>query len=534
MSAVTFSLLCALVLAALYNNALWRVFLDNVNFAGLGDYGFALFAFIALSCWLCVFLLLGSVKYLTRPFAVTVFIVAALVSYFASEYGVIINKSMIRNALQTDVREARELMNWNLLLHMVLYALVPILLMLQIRIRYRPFVAELRQRLVAIVITILVLLGSIGLFYKEFTFLFRQHTVMRSLINPVYPISSFIKVLRHRPRANAPVEKIGLDAKRVQGTDTGLPLLMVVVVGETARADHFSLNGYTRITNPLLQSKAVFNFRNTRSCGTSTAESLPCMFAPSGRADYSPAKAAQMENILDIAQRTGVRTVWLDNNSGCKGVCKRIPDRQTWNLKQADLCKDGECFDEILLQELSRYLRQNPKPTDTLIILHQKGSHGPAYYKRVPDRFRKYTPECNSVSLQECQRQEVINSYDNTILYTDFFLSKLIESLQKESKQYKTGLIYMSDHGESLGELGIYLHGLPYVLAPAAQTHIPHIEWYSPELLRLNGISRTCLSEAGKGAYSHDNLFHTLLGLMNIKTRLYQPDLDILRQCQPS
>jgi len=532
--AITFSVVCAVTLAALYNNALWRVFFENVSFTGPGDYAFSLFAFLALSCWIGLFLLLASVKYVTRPFAIVVFIIAALVSYFASEYGVIINKSMIRNALQTDVREATELLNFKLVWYLALYALIPVVLMLMVRIRYRPFGRELLRRLIAIAVTLVLLLGSLGLFYKEFTFLFRQHTVMRSLINPVYPISSLIKVLRKRPRADQPVRKIALDAKRRTDPPGSKPLLLVVVVGETARADHFSINGYARQTNPLLEKEPIFSFANTVSCGTSTAESLPCMFSHLSRKDYSPARARGFENLLDVSVRTGIRTFWLDNNSGCKGVCKRIASKDTWNLKQPDLCNPEECFDAILWRELAQYLDGQKQPRDTLIVMHQKGSHGPAYYKRVPDRFRKYRPECNSVSLQDCQRQEVINSYDNTILYTDYFLAGLIDRLRKRSPQYRSAMIYMSDHGESLGENGIYLHGLPYFLAPAAQTHIPHIEWYSPGFLRQARITRQCLEAKQSASYSHDNLFHTVLGILNIETRDYQPQLDVLKSCRPT
>ncbi len=533
LGAVSFSVMCAVVLATFYNDALWQVFFTNTSLSNTGDYAFSVFAFIALSCWLCIFLLLASLFNLSRPFTIVVFVAAALVSYFSSEYGIVVNKSMIRNALEASSDEVFELLNLKMALYMLVYGLVPAIIIMAIPIQRLPIRQELPRRVLAVVATAVLLVGSLLIFNKEFTFLIRQHTVMRSLVNPVYPISALAKVIVHEPKVTPMVQTLAMDAQRKVSLETHKPMLFVVVVGETARAKNFSINGYPRKTNPLLAEKDILSFKNTLSCGTSTAESLPCMFSHLGRSDFSTVGFRNVENLLDIFKRVGIETHWLDNNTGCKAVCNRIPTKATWNIKHAELCSTDECFDEILLHELKQH-RDKPSNKDTLIVLHQKGSHGPAYYKRVPESFNQFKPGCQLVSLQDCDRQEVINSYDNTILYTDYVLAKLIDYLQEQSEHYRTGMIYMSDHGESLGEMGLYLHGMPYFIAPTEQIHVPNIHWYSDGLLEQANIDRSCLNVLQSGSYSHDNLFHTLLGIMHVQTSEYQQQLDILGPCRPS
>ena len=141
-------------------------------------------------------------------------------------------------------------------------------------------------------------------------------------------------------------------------------------------------------------------------------------------------------------------------------------------------------------------------------------------------------PECATNQVQDCPREQIINAYDNSILYTDYFLSQVIHFLQKNSSQYNTVLLYMSDHGESLGENGIYLHGLPYKIAPDTQIHIPFIMWLSPEFASNFNIDTACLKQHSNEAYSHDNLFHSVLGMLDIQTGEYDAELDIFNRCR--
>ena len=169
---------------------------------------------------------------------------------------------------------------------------------------------------------------------------------------------------------------------------------------------------------------------------------------------------------------------------------------------------------------------------DTLIVLHPQGSHGPAYYRRYPEAFRRFTPDCRTQQVQTCSQPEIVNAYDNTIVYTDDILAEVIAQLRRRAVGLDTAMLYLSDHGESLGENGLYLHGMPYSLAPAEQTHVPFMLWLSPQLEAHAGLRRQCLLDNADISYSHDNLFHSVLGLFRIRTDAYEPAMDILEECR--
>ena len=356
-------------------------------------------------------------------------------------------------------------------------------------------------------------------FSKFYTSFFREHKPLRYYTNPtywIYSIGNYIsKTLSSKEII---VKQIGLDAKITNNFKRAK--LVIMVVGEAVRADHLSLNGYIKETTPLLQKENIINFSNMHSCGTSTAHSVPCMFSPFDRGDYSYKKGISHENVLDVLHHTGkIAILWRDNNSDSKGVAIRLSYEDYKSSKNNTICKEGECRDEGMLVGLEDYIKkQNGK--NILIVLHQMGNHGPAYYKRYPKEFEKFTPVCKSNQLEECSKESINNAYVNAILYTDYFLSKIINLLKKYENLYQTTMIYMSDHGESLGENGIYLHGLPYFIAPNAQTHIGALIWFGDNNQNQIDSNRN---------YSHDNLFHTLLGLFDVKTEVYQRDKDMFR-----
>ena len=163
-----------------------------------------------------------------------------------------------------------------------------------------------------------------------------------------------------------------------------------------------------------------------------------------------------------------------------------------------------------------------------LVVLHTMGSHGPAYYKRYPDSFEVFTPTCQTNQLNECNDEEINNAYDNTIIYTDYVLSKLISVLEKNTKVDESAMFYISDHGESLGENGLYLHGMPYFIAPDEQKKVAALMWFNEGLSQSLDIDS--IKEKIEVPLSHDNLIHTLLGFMSIETKVYQRNMDIVAQ----
>lgn len=530
LNAVVFSVICAVVIVLFYNNGFWGVYFKNVDMSTFKSAAFLAATFLVLVLWISLHFYLIGIKYIFKPLAITLFLIASIVSYFTSAYGVIVDNSMIRNSMETNFSEASELISASFLLHLFFYGMVPSVIIAFTQLRYKAVGKEVLKRGTAVLIAISMIAISFFLFNKEFTFLFRQHPELRSLINPAYPVYAFAKYMK-KQSGNVQIQPVGLDARQTHpGRVRGKRTLLVIVVGETARAENFALNGYERDTNPQLGKADIIDFNNTYSCGTDTAYSVPCMFSHLSRSDYTPSKAAQYETLLDVLTHAGVDVLWLDNNSGCKGVCNRVKNESVANAKHPKLCNTEECYDDILLYKLKD--RIGKASSDLVVVLHQKGSHGPAYYKRIPDEYRKFTPECRSVNLQDCTTSEIVNSYDNTILYTDHFLYSVIGFLKGNASHFDTAMIYMSDHGESLGENGLFLHGFPYALAPDTQIHIPFISWISKEYSDDFGIDKNCLMKDRERRYSHDNLFHSVLGLLQVNSEIYDPELDVFSGCK--
>jgi lipid A ethanolaminephosphotransferase len=369
--------------------------------------------------------------------------------------------------------------------------------------------------------------------------LVRNNMHLRYIVNPIAGFTSAASVaLRPLFRKSTALVPIGAGAALGPSHAAGnKPPLVVVVVGETARADHFSLNGYPRPTNPELASAGVLSFRDVRSCGTDTRDSVPCMLSPLARSAFEKRKG-EHENLLDLLHAVGLAVLWIDNQSGCKDVCARVPTVFTSDLPRADaerLCSGGECLDDALLVGLDERVAALPaerRRNGTVLFLHQMGSHGPAYYKRSAPARKRFLPECTDTSLGRCGHDELVNAYDNTIVETDHVLAATIAWLRRHAAERATALVYMSDHGESLGELGIFLHGLPYAFAPDAQTRIPFIAWIGDGLAAERGIDVACLRGRLDVPYSHDNLYHTVLGLLDVTTPTYERALDAFAPCR--
>ena len=504
------------------NQLFWHNLAARLSLSSLEHWRLVLTLGAILILLFNVVFLVGSFRPTFKPFLVSVLLIAAGVSYFSDAFGVVIDKSMIRNILETDVHEAGELLTWSLFRHLLVYGVIPAALVMLAPIRYPTWWRGLLLRVGGIVVSLGIAVALLMTDYKGFVLFGRENRDLQVFINPSYPIYALSKVIKtdHFAHAAEPLQVVAADAVREEHDNRSV---VVLVVGETARAKELALNGYERNTNPYTGSRDVISFTDVESCGTATAESVPCMFSPLGRDQFSRSKAANSENLLDILQRTGVKVVWRDNNSGSKGVAERVTYEDFSKRKDAQFCSDNNCYDEVLLDGLDDLIRNSQG--DMLIVLHIKGSHGPSYYKRSPADLKVFTPECTQDNVQDCPRQTIVNAYDNTIVYTDFLLGKIIDLLQAQNSA--TAMLYLSDHGESLGENGIYLHGLPYALAPKEQTHVPMQFWASTEFLAGRHLDRATLRVKRNAPYSHDYLFHSLLGLFNLRTNIYRRDLDL-------
>lgn len=463
-----------------------------------------------------------------KPVLITFLLLSSVIAYFMNRYGVVVDDDMLVNALETDTGEASDLLSFAFALYVLILGVVPSLFVYRAELNLPRLKAALISRLKLVFASVAMMVAVFFLFSGHYISMFREHKEIWYRANPIHAVYSAGKLVHDSVKfASLPHLVVGAHAK-VPEWDTHRELV-IMVVGETARADHFSLNGYARETNPRLQNEAVINFPDFWSCGTSTAQSVPCIFSHYSRAEFDPEKANAADNALDILKRAGVSILWCDNNSSSKHVADRVEYQVYLTNKTNPVC-DVECRDEGMLSGLQDYIDRHPVG-DVLIVLHQMGNHGPAYYKRYPSAFEKFTPVCKTNDLGACSKEEIVNAYDNAILYTDFFLSKVIELLKQNDDKFETAMLYVSDHGESLGENGLYLHGLPYFLAPDAQKHVPFVMWFGRNFdpQSLSSIQAKRIEQL-----SHDNIFSTLLGLFELQTAAYNPNMDVLDHSNPA
>lgn len=517
-----------------YNFSFWQTFFVATGGFQLVNVPLYLASFTLLALAFNAFLTLFSFRYVIKPVLILLFFVTASSSYFMNRYGIAIDASMLQNVMETDVHEATELFSWSLVLTISLLGVLPSVLVYRLKLEFPP----LRRALLinpAVIVVSLMVAGILMMgFFKTLAPAVREYRQMRFLLTPTNVIQAGNSFFKHKMARATVIAPLGSDAmKGTLWAQQKRRTVTIMVVGETARAMNFSLNGYKRDTNPLLARQAgLLNFSNVQSCGTATAISVPCLFSGFARVDYSEDKAKAQEGLLDVLSHAGVQVLWRDNNSGCKGVCDRVTYEDMSQPKAGDpFCNKEECFDERMLQGLPEIIR-NAKQ-DLVIVLHQKGSHGPAYWKRYPPAFHRFGPVCTSNELEKCSRESIVAAYDNTIAYTDYFLSKTIDLLRAAgaADNVDTAFMYFSDHGESLGEKNMYLHGAPYFISPDEQRHVPFMLWLDQGYRDRFNLDQRCLEARRGQEFSHDNVFHSFLGMLNISTAVYNPRLDIFHAC---
>ncbi|RYZ08500.1 MAG: DUF1705 domain-containing protein [Comamonadaceae bacterium] len=452
-------------------------------------------------------------------------------AHFMWSYHVVIDGSMATNALQTDWHETRALLTPRFALVLALGGLLPAWLFWRRPIAFAPWRAQALRNAGAASAALLVAVALLALSFQPLASAMRNHKHLRYLMNPLNTVYALAGTAAARKAPSGPPGVLGADARLA--ARAGKAPLLVLVLGETARADHFGLNGYQRDTTPELAREGVASFGNAWACGTSTAESVPCMFSHLGR-DGFLARGGESENLLDVLQRAGLAVLWLDNQpGGCKGVCDRVPTVNTSGTRDSALCRDGECLDGMLLDRLDERVAALPeerRARGIVLAMHQMGSHGPAYHERSPAAFKRFLPECTSSNLPDCSTGEILNAYDNSIAYTDHVLASTVRWLRRRD-DYATALVYVADHGESLGENNMYLHGLPYTLAPDVQKHVAWVTWLSRAMEERDAMPAGCVRARSGARVTHDNLFHSVLGLLQVRTSVYRQELDVYAPC---
>ena len=526
-------LIVAMYIAAVTNITFWDGLVTRLDLFSIQAVGYLFTSFSIIVLVLSIIFFVFGHKILLKPILIFFIILSSTFAYFNQELGVIFDKEMVRNIVENitdrNINEARELLSYSLFLYVFFLGIIPSIIIALINISHRKFFSVLMIRSILTLCLILTSTATFAMNYKFYTYFYRQNEDLLVYVTPIYPIVAVKKYIKREIQKGYTFHEIGDDAHKI--INNRKKTIGIMVIGETARADHFALNGYQRQTNPMLsQFNNIINFKRMHSCGTSTAYSVPCMFSFFDHENYSPEKAKQYSNVLDVLNKSGVNVVWQENNSSCKGVCARIREINLLGNpdKNSKYYNNGQYYDEAMISSFDEVIDNTD--SDVLLVLHSMGSHGPKYHNRFPDSFAKFKPYCKQASPQECSNEELINSYDNTIIYTDHFLSSIINYLKQHDNSYDTFMMYVSDHGESLGENGVYLHGLPYFIAPEAQTHVPFIMWFSDSFDVDNNFKPDALTQLTGNEYTHDNLSHTLLGLFGVQTRLYKHDLDIFHK----
>ncbi|MDO9525917.1 MAG: phosphoethanolamine--lipid A transferase [Gemmobacter sp.] len=529
LSGLTLNLIVATALMAGYNQTFWV--------RAYGIFGGDLRQTLAFggAAWALTMVLISALgfRWLQKGVLVFLILVAAASSFYLETMGVLVNREMIQNMMTTTVAESRHLINAAYLGHMLIWGILPSALVLLVRVRRTSMVRAVVAWPVTVAASFALMVGLLYTDYRAFASVMREHHELLGSYQPGAPINGAVKYARMMIGTRDIVaQPLGRDAtKGALLAEAKKPVLTVIFVGETARAQDFGLNGYVRDTTPELRTRGVINFPDVTACGTSTAVSVPCMFSVFPAASYSHERHLGSENLLDVLTHAGVTTDWWDNNTGHQGVAMRTPNKMMTADIDPAACSEGECTDAVFLAPLRAALAS--MTTDTVLVLHSIGSHGPAYHLRYPPEFARFSPACQSTDFAKCSPAEIVNAYDNTIVFTDHILSTIIDMLAAQD-QVIPSMIYLSDHGESLGENGLYLHAAPGFIAPDVQTKVPMVMWVSDAFQRTMQLDAACLGAKAERPTSHDVLFHTVLGLMDVSTEVHDDALDLVAGCRIS
>lgn len=467
---------------------------------------------------------------LQRPAAAVLILMAAGASYYERAFGVLIDREMIRNVFETTVTESRHLITADAVLQIGLTGVLPAALIFWPRVARVGHWHQLWRWPLGVALALAVLVGGLFTDFKTFSAILRERQDLMASYQPGATIAALAKYGKQQWKAEAgALRLVGADARPGPHLAAAAkPVLLVIFAGETARAQNWGLNGYARDTTPGLAARHAVNFPDVSACGTSTAVSLPCLFSPLTRAGYARDSFLAQENLLDVLARAGFDVRWVDNNTGDQ----KIAMRTGWEMVDATLAPDAcavECTDDVFLPVIDRTLADITR--NTVLVLHMIGNHGPAYHLRYPRGRAAFVPDCTSAEFARCTLDEIVNAYDNAILQTDRVLSETIDRLAASDRALGA-MLYVSDHGESLGEAGLFLHAAPMFMAPDTQTKVPMVLWTAPGFRDALGLDDACLRKAAPLPTSHDAVFSSVLGMLDVATAARDPALDLAAACR--
>ena len=439
-------------------------------------------------------------------------------------YGIAMTPDMVRNFLATDFHEASGYWSWSLALNFILITLPGLLLIIRLRSSRRP--ESKLKRLGICVVTLLCGVFVLFIQLQPFSALMRGDKSLRYLFAPVNIVYSTSSTLL-RDQNPEKAQKVIVDASPKTIFTSDKPTLFVVLIGETARSANWQLANYEKATNPELSKLNIVNIPKVQACGTSTDVSLPCMLSRVGRRDYDRKRILTEESLPSVLKRAGFSVTWVDNQSGCKGTCDGV--RVTKPTPDPLYCHAGTCMDGVFNRSIDEAFNALKTQNHTVLFLHMMGSHGPAYHLRSPKDQKKWLPECTANDLDSCSEEELDNAYDNSVRYTDKVLADIIDTL-KGASGMNTAMLYVSDHGESLGEKGLYLHGAPYWMSPDELVQVPMVMWMSDNFAQDYKVDREKLAATAKSKVTHESLYHTVLGLLQVSSTTKADRFDLTKR----
>lgn len=449
----------------------------------------------------------------------------ALASYFVLNFHLPINKMVLSNVLESNMIEATEWMGISFWVYLLLTFVLPTFVLLKVRIEW----PNLKKRLLhfgSLLLGIVLLALPFSFYKTEVAIYLKENFNLRYQLCPSGYLSSAVSLAKFKMKKVDSIDSLkGLQHTKYWRSDK--KNLVVFVVGESMRDASFSLSGYERDTaeplKPYVKDMTVFS--KTESCAVLTRVSLPCMMTAYNRDNYDERGISYTANVLDILQTAGMNLLWLENEMGCNKMCRNIPTEF--------VCNSRNCVDMTLNERLKAKI--DGFDDDTLVVLHQRGSHGPRYDLRAPEEYHQWKPVCQDANHQNCSYQELKNAYDNSVYYTLFVIADLMKMLSDKNvtDKFNPVVVFVSDHGQSLGEEGVYGHGGEFKDAPVYQREVPFFVWMPQSTREALKMDKQCLDRKTQVRRSHDEIFHSLLGINGVRTDVYDKNLDIFDGCHP-
>ena len=428
------------------------------------------------------------------------FIINAVAVYFINTYSVIIDESMIGNVLNTNYSESSSFFSIKLVLYVVLLGILPSIFIIKAKI----ITVTVKKFLVSISLTLLFLLTLAFANASNWLWIDKNSKTLGGLAMPWSYAVNIPLFYIHQFKKNE--KEILLPDATIKDNQKSV---VILVIGESARSENFSLYGYPKNTNPLLSKIPNVSHFNATSDATYTTAGVKSIVEHENTDEL-------YEILPNYLYRNNVDVIWRTTNWGEPPV--HIKNYQNREVLMPNCKGDGCDYDGILLSGLKEQILASKK-NKILIVLHTSTSHGPTYSKKYPAQFEIFKPVCNSVELGNCSHTELVNAYDNTIVYTDYLLANVIEDL-KQLQEYKSAMIFVSDHGESLGENNLYMHGLPRSIAPKQQYEIPFIVWTSDNSARQMKPNKIL---------TQNYVFHSVLNFLNIQSPVYKEQMNIFK-----